>query len=61
MKGTKMDPQEKMNLKDELDKAIHPHPETTGTGRKIDRTIIEPESLKEVLHNIIEAIPADEL
>lgn len=56
-----MEQEEKSRLKDDLDSAIHKHQETTPGGTWVERTIVEPDSLKEVLQRIIEALPSDEL
>lgn len=50
-----MSPEEKMILKEELDKLPM---SSCGAG---ETAIIEPESLRELLAHIIDAIPADEV
>lgn len=56
-----MDPEEKLKLANDLDIVIHTHHETTPGYQVKERTIIEPEGLKEVLRSIIAALPENEL
>lgn len=51
---------EKAELINDLDLAIHQQSNHTPSGRWIEKTVIDPDSLKEVLQHIIEAKVSEE-